>query len=358
MNHTKSRKNEFLLLVALSVFISLLGLVAVFNASVIEGFKDFDDKFHFVKQQMSWLALGLVLFWTISFVPPTFFKKIAPYFLIVSLLFMLIVLIPGVGLKLQGARRWLSLGIVRFQPSELLKIGLILYFSSWLETPRPIKHFILILIGCLSLVMLQPDLGTATVVASVGFGLFYLSGSSLKEIVIFALILVGLLFILIFSSSYRLERLHTFLDPTSDPLGRSYHINQVLLGIGSGNWFGVGLGRSRQKYSYLPEATTDSIFTIIGEETGFVGGLIVISLLLFLSMLALRIALSSSNMHTRLLSGGVGLLIASQTFVNLASMVALVPLTGVPLPLISYGGSSLITTFIALGILASAARHK
>lgn len=358
MTQTKSRRSDLIILISLSLFISLLGLVAIFNASVVEGFNIFNDKFHFVKQQFSWLVLGLTLFTTISFIPPIFFKKIAPRFLVVALLFMLLVLIPGVGLKIQGARRWISFGFVRFQPSELLKIGLILYLSTWLETPRHIKHFILLLCGCLGLIMFQPDLGTATIVASVGFGLFYLSGSSIKEILIFALILSTSLIVLILSSPYRLERVHTFLDPTSDPLGRSYHINQILLGIGSGNWFGVGLGRSRQKYSYLPEATTDSIFTIIGEETGFVGAVFVVVLLLALSLTAFKIALSLPTLHSRLLAGGVGLLIASQTFVNLASMVALVPLTGVPLPLISYGGSSLVTSFIALGILASATRHK
>lgn len=144
----------------------------------------------------------------------------------------------------------------------------------------------------------------------------------------------------------------------SDPLGRSYHINQVLLGLGSGGAFGVGLGRSRQKYAYLPEATTDSIFTIVGEELGFVGGVALIVLLLSISLLAFKIAASARDQHSRLLAAGVALFFSAQTFVNLSSMVALVPLTGVPLPLISYGGSSLITTFLALGILASVARHS
>ncbi len=154
-----------------------------------------------------------------------------------------------------------------------------------------------------------------------------------------------------------MERLKTFLEPTADPLGRSYHINQVLIGLGSGGFTGVGLGRSRQKYAYLPEATTDSIFTIVGEELGFIGGSVLIGMLLSLSLLAFRIAAKAPDQHQRLLAGGIALLFSAQTFVNLASMVALVPLTGVPLPLISYGGSSLISTFAALGILAGVARH-
>lgn len=349
---------DFLYLTGLIILISLLGLVAIFNASVIEGFNSFNDKFHFVKQQAMWLTGGIFLYTLIYFLPQGFLRKIAPGFFLISLFFMIIVLIPGLGLKLQGARRWLSFGFIGFQPSELLKVALILYLSVWFKERRGLKHFAALLGLALSLIMFQPDLGTAVIVATLGFGMYYLSGSNLKELLVFILMLGAFVSFLILSSPYRRDRLHTFLDPTSDPQGRSYHINQVLLGLGSGGWFGVGLGRSRQKYAYLPEATTDSIFAIIAEESGFVGGVLVILLLLSLTLLAFRISSRAQTLHQRLLSGGVGLLIGSQTFVNLASMVALVPLTGVPLPLFSYGGSSLVTTFISLGILAGTTRQK
>jgi cell division protein FtsW len=347
----------FALLTGLSVFISLIGLLAVYNASVVEAFNDFHDKYHFAKQQLVWLFLGLTIYLIISRVSLKFLKKNAPLFFVFSLLSMVLVLIPGLGLRLQGARRWLALGSFNFQPSELLKASLVVYLATWLEKPKEMKRFALLLATCLGLIMLQPDLGTAVVVGVIGFGLFYLSGASSRDIIIFisSLAISGL--VLIFSSSYRLERLKTFLEPTADPLGRSYHINQVLIGLGSGGLTGVGLGRSRQKYAYLPEATTDSIFTIVGEELGFIGGTILIGLLLSLSLLAFRIASLARDQHQRLLASGIALLLSAQTFVNLASMVALVPLTGVPLPLISYGGSSLISTFVALGILASVARH-
>ncbi|MBI1871918.1 FtsW/RodA/SpoVE family cell cycle protein [Candidatus Collierbacteria bacterium] len=269
------RKPSYVFLIAaLGLFISVIGLIAVYNASVIEGFNTFNDRFYFAKQQLNWLLLGVV-----AFVIAT-------------------------------------------------KLNLIL----------------------------QSDFGTAAIITSICFGLYFISGSGLKEIgILLAVLLLGAFFF-IFSSPYRMQRLATFIDPTSDTLGRSYHINQVILGLGSGGMFGVGLGRSRQKYAYLPEAATDSIFAIVGEETGFVGGLVLISLLLSLCLLAFKIAAKARDQHQRLVAVGIALLFSAQTFVNLSSMVALIPLTGVPLPLISYGGSSLITNFISLGILASIAR--
>lgn len=358
MKSASKRHPYFALLTGLSIFISLVGLVAVYNASVVEAFNDFHDKYYFVKQQAAWLIIGLFAYFVASSLPLKFYKKIALPFLAIALLSMVLVLIPSLGLRLQGARRWLSLGFFRFQPSELLKASLVVYLATWLTINREMKRLAILLITCLGLIMLQPDLGTAVVVALIAFGLFYISGAKTRDLlIVISTLIIGGLF-LIFSSSYRLERLKTFIEPTADPLGRSYHINQVLLGLGSGGMFGVGLGRSRQKYAYLPEATTDSIFTIVGEELGFVGGLILIGLLLTLSLLAFRIAFSARDQHGRLLAAGVAILFSAQTFVNLASMVAIVPLTGIPLPLISYGGSALVTTFAALGILASVAKDS
>ena len=350
------RTHFFALITILSVTISFIGLIAVYNASVVEAFNDFHDKYYFAKQQLAWLVLGLSAYFITSRFSSKLMKKISLPLFVFSLLMMLLVLIPGLGLRLSGARRWISLGPFRFQPSELLKTSLVVYLATWLESPKEMKKFAILLAFCLGLIMLQPDLGTAVIVATLGFGLFYLSGNKIREILLFFIALTAAAAVLIFASPYRLERLKTFLDPTSDPLGRSYHINQVLIGLGSGGISGVGLGRSRQKYAYLPEATTDSIFTIVGEELGFIGGVVLIVLLLSLSVVAFRVAADARDQHGRLLAAGVALLFSTQTFVNLASMVALVPLTGVPLPLISYGGSSLITTFVALGILASVAR--
>jgi len=336
--------------------LAFFGLLAIYDASVIEGFKDFSDKFHFVKQQAVWLGIGIVASVFAASFPLDILKKYSHILLLGCLFLMVIVLIPGVGSKFLGARRWLIVGPIVIQPSELIKIALVLYLARWLEIPRSLKQFLALLGLCLGLIMLQPDLGTGTIMIGTSFILYYLSGARLKDISIFLLLLMITMSILVLASPYRLNRLKTFMDPTSDPLGSSYHINQILYGLGSGGWAGVGLGQSRQKFAYLPEATTDSIFVIIGEEFGFVGASIVILGMVGLCFISLNIATKTTDRFDKLLSSGVSLLFLTQIFVNLSAMTALMPLTGVPLPFISYGGSSLVTNFISLGLLANVAK--
>lgn len=208
----------------------------------------------------------------------------------------------------------------------------------------------------LGLVVLEPDLGTAVVITTTGFLVYFLSGAPL-----FALIILGLTgflvsLILILSSGYRKARLLTFFNPTQDPLGTSYHIRQILIALGSGGLFGLGIGRSRQKYAYLPQATTDSIFAIIAEELGFLGAAAVIALVLLVMYRGFKIASHSPNRLGQLLAGGITSWLGLQAFINLASMVVIVPLTGVPFPFISYGGSSLFISLTAIGILLNISR--
>ena len=356
INKTSFKHSLALPLFALTLTLLLLGVLAVYNASVVEAYRDFGNKYHFVVQQLKWVILGVILLLTASRLPPNFYKKIAVPFFIFSLILMIAVLIPGIGNRLQGARRWINVAGFTLQPSELLKLSLIVYLAAWLESPKPLANFLFILGLVIGLTMLQPDLGTAIILATTGFLMFYISGAPLLQLS--GLALGGLVFglIMIVSSPYRLARLSTFLDPTKDPLGASYHINQVLLALGSGGITGVGLGRSRQKHEYLPEATTDSIFAVIGEELGFIGSITLIFLLLGLILLAFKVASRSKSRFQQLLAAGVAGWISSQFLLNISAMVALVPLTGIPLPLISYGGSSLITTLAGIGILASVAR--
>ncbi len=339
------------------ILVAVFGLVAIYDASVVDAFKTFGDKFHYVKQQSSWLILGIIISLITSKIPIKFLKNISPYILSLSLFLMVLVLIPGIGSKFLGARRWITIGPVVLQPSEILKISLILYLSNWLERYRDISKFLFVIGVSLVLVMLQPDLGTAIIIVGASFLTYYLSGAPIKHILYFSGILLIAVLTLILLSPYRMDRVKTFLDPTSDPLGRSYHINQVLYGIGSGGFGGVGLGRSRQKYAFLPEATTDSIFVIIAEEFGFVGATFIISSLVYLLHSSFKVALMVRDKFDKLLASGVSLLFLVQIFVNLSSMVALIPLTGVPLPFISYGGSSLVTNFIALGLLINVSRN-
>lgn len=339
------------------ILMACFGLVAIYDASVVDAFRTFGDKFHYVKQQSIWIVVGIVAALITSNLPVNLLKKYAHVFYGFTLFLMVIVLIPGIGSKFQGARRWIDIGFTLVQPSELLKITLAIYLAKWLEHERSLKHFLILLGTNLILIMLQPDLGTAIITISVSFMVYYLSGAKIKEILTFSLILAVAIGALITLSPYRMERVKTFLDPTNDPLGASYHVNQVLYGLGSGGVSGVGLGRSRQKYAYLPEATTDSIFVIIAEEFGFLGSSLFIVTFIGLLMYSFKVAVNVNDKFDKLLSSSISLLFLIQIFVNLSSMVALVPLTGVPLPFISYGGSSLVTNFIALGLLINISKR-
>ena len=345
-------------ILAITIILLGFGLIMIYSASVAEAARDFGNKWYFVSLQFRWALLGLFGTLVISRFHPQFFAKMAPLVMVVGLILLLLVAIPGIGTKVMGARRWLIVPGVKFQPAELIKLIEIIYLSLWLQA----KKVTLLQFGIFTalvggLIMLEPDMGTTLVVVALAITMYFLAGYPLRHFVLVGGvgIVVGIIFIV--TSSYRLDRVKTFFNPTIDPQGSSYHIRQVLLALGSGGMTGVGIGRSRQKYEYLPEATTDSIFTIVGEELGFIGGVLLITLLLSLSLLAFRVASNTHDQFSRLLAAGVALLFTTQTFVNLASMVALVPLTGVPLPLISYGGSSLMTTFLALGILAGVARQ-
>ncbi len=357
MRHKDSKSRLPLAILFTGIILACFGLIAIFDASVIDAYRTFGDKFHYVKQQSLWLLVGVVAALITSAIPIAWIKKYAYILYGITLFLMVLVLIPGVGSKFLGARRWLVLGPIVFQPSELLKITFAIYLAKWLEVDREIKHF-LTLIGINALlIMLQPDLGTAIIIIGVSFLIFYLSGAKLKEIIVFCAILLFAISGLILSSPYRMNRVKTFMDPTSDPLGTSYHINQVLYGLGSGGFSGVGLGRSRQKYAFLPEATTDSIFVIIAEEFGFVGSTILILVLVGILITSLKVSMNVTDKFDKLLASGISLLFLIQIFVNLSSMVALIPLTGVPLPFISYGGSSLVTNFIALGLLINISKR-
>jgi len=276
----------------------------------------------------------------------------------VTLLSLVLVLIPSLGTQIMGARRWLAIGGFGFQPAELIKLTFVLYLAALLSKKKQLWPFLLLLGMILLLIMLEPDLGTAVVVTATGMVVYFASGGPIWQMGLISLtgLLAGVG--LIFSSSYRKERLLTFLNPTRDPLGASYHIRQILIALGSGGLFGVGLGQSRQKYEYLPATTTDSIFAVIAEEVGFIGGSLVILAFLVLIWRGMKIAREAPDEFSSLLATGITAWIGLQALVNLAAMVALVPLTGVPLPFISYGGSSLVIALVGVGILLNISKQK
>ena len=335
----------------LAVGLTFFGVLMVYNASVVEAFRVFKDKYYYLKNQAMWAFIGLIIMIFVSKVDYLLLKKIAAPLFFLNLILLVVVLIPGISIEIKGARRWLNLGFFILQPSELIKLTFSLYLASWLLEKRSFWQFLVLISAVSFLVVLEPDLGTLVVIVSNAFLVYFLSGISLLKILPLGLasFLMGL--VMIFSSSYRKNRFLTFLNPDKDPLGRSYHIRQILIALGAGGIFGLGLGQSRQKYEFLPEVTTDSIFAIIAEELGFIGaGLVILVFLTFL-LKGLLIAKQAPDKFGQLLASGIIGWIGIQALINLGAMVALVPLTGLPLPFISYGGSSLIVVMTGVGVL-------
>lgn len=340
-------------LIATVVALTIFGLLMVGNASVVDALRDFADEFYYLKLQARWMLLGFFVFVIMSLFPYQKLKKLVPYLLFFSLVSLIIVILPKFGFLRFGARRWLNIGGINFQPTELVKLSFITYLAAYLDSKKKPLPIILFSSLILILVMLQPDLGTAVIILSSGFLIYFVSGAPWWQIILSSVVGVLSGIFLIFSSSYRKARLFTFLNPLQDPLGASYHIRQILIALGSGGFLGLGLGQSRQKYEYLPAVTTDSIFAVIAEELGFLGGTVLILVFAFLIWRGFRIALRAPDRFGQLLAIGIISWLGIQTLINLSSMVALAPITGVPLPFVSYGGSSLLLVLAGSGILVN-----
>jgi cell division protein FtsW len=332
--------------------LAIFGLIAVYDSSVAQAFKDFGDKYYYIKQQSIWMFLGLTALFFFSKFNYHLLKIIALPFFILSVILLLGVFIPGLSVSGGGAHRWLHLGFVTIQPAEIIKLSTIIFFAALFEKRFELAPF-LIIVGVVSLIVgiFQKDLGSTIVFFLTCLAMYIVSGAPLKWLWSFIPFSVMGFFVFALSSSYRKDRLLAFLDPFSDPQGYSYHISQVLIALGSGGIFGLGLGQSRQKYEYIPEVTTDSIFSIVGEELGLVGCIALIGLLAFLIFRGLKIAENAEDNFGKLLAAGLTSWLGIQAVINLAAMVSLIPLTGVPLPFISYGGSALLANLVAVGIL-------
>jgi cell division protein FtsW len=341
----------------LITIIVILGVVFVADVSSPSAATHFGDAFFYTKQHVFWSIVGFALMIGISRIHYSFWEKYSYHLFFVAVGFLLLVLLPGFGNKLLGARRWLSLGPLSFQPSELGKLSLIVYLATLYQKKKPLQT-LFVPIGIISaLVIAEPDLGTMLLLGSIGFGLVFLCGLSYKDMFIASLVAVVCVAILAFSSSYRRDRVHEFLDVLEHPLQSSYHVKQALFAIANGGVFGVGFGQSRQKHLFLPEAATDSVFPIIAEEVGFVGVLALLGLFLGFIFRMFWVSKRAPDVFSKVVSSGIALWIGSQIVLNLASMVALVPLTGIPLPFLSYGKTSLLVLFIATGILLNISRH-
>lgn len=350
---------SYRLLVTIPILISIAGLFFVFESSSVRSFTEYGESFAYVKRQIIWIILGSGLMVFFSMFP---YKRLYQYSVILmtaAIGLLLLVLLPGLGSSAGGAQRWINLGFFRLQPTEFAKIATVIYLSAWFLKPEKKRFvsFIMLLGFLMFLIVLQPDMGTAVIIFLLSVIMYFLAGYELRYLFLMLPAAIGGFWILAKTSPYRLRRILAFFDPELDPLGITYHINQILISLSSGGIFGRGFGASRQKYLFLPEAHTDSIFAIIGEEVGFVGGVLVIAALFVFLHRVYRVAQDAQDRFGKLLASGIFAYFSIQIIVNLAGMVNLMPLTGVPLSFISYGGSHMLTSFIMTGIVINIARN-
>jgi len=354
---------SWLLLGTTLVFL-FIGAVMVLNASSVMAFSKTGDSCYYFKRQLLSILVGLMGMALFAGLDYRFLRKFSLAGIVLSVIALFLVLIPGIGQSAGGASRWLFIGGFSFQPSEFAKLATVLYVADILsKKSSKIKEFseliipIVPVIGTmLVLIILQPHLGATLIICSTVFFLMFLGGAKLRHLMglgMFGLISIA---IFVFTEPYRLRRFTAFLNPWKDPKGTGFHIIQSLIAFGSGGLTGIGLGMSRQKFLYLPEAHTDFIFAIIGEEFGLLGTLSIVLLFALLIIVGLTISFKSRNNFGKLLGCGITCAIAFQAIINMCGVTGLLPITGVPLPFLSFGGSSLLVNLCGVGILLNIAK--
>lgn len=359
---------DYLLFVIVGAIV-LFGLVMLLSASAPSGYASFSDSYYFIKHQIIFgLIPGLGAIIALSRIPYTFWREHAWNFLIVSIILLVLVFIPGLSAGIGTAHSWINIGgVFSLQPSEIVKLTFLFYLAAWLaqrdrHSVRDVHEgflpFVLVLGAIMVLMILQPDIGTMSIIAAMSLVVYFSAGAPVSYIL--GLVSTGIagIALLIAVEPYRAARFTTFLHPELDPQGIGYHINQALLAIGSGGLFGLGYGHSRQKFQYLPEVAGDSIFAIISEEMGFFIAVLVLVLFLLFLWRMIEIAKRAPDNFAKYVVVGVAAWITIQAFVNIGSMVALLPMTGVPLPFISYGGTSLAITLGAVGVVLNISKYS
>lgn len=355
---------DYTLLLVIAVVL-VFGLLILSSATSVISFQEYGDSYYFLKRQLTHgLIPGLIFFLVAIRWPYQNWRKLAFWMLLISVGLLVLVLVPGVGVSYGGATRWLNFGGLSFQPSEIVKITFLIYLATWLAKKgahglKDVEYGtipFLSIIGIIAILFLkQPDLGTLLVILAFSFLLYFIAGAPWRHIISIAVAAFLLLLLLIFTSDYRAARLQTFLSG-GDELTAGYHINQAKIAIGTGGLFGLGLGHSNQKYRYLPEVQGDSIFAVLAEEMGFIFSSLLVVMFLVIMFRGFKIARSSPDEFGRLLAAGITVWFTVQALINLGAMVGLLPLTGITLPFISYGGSSLAISLFALGILLNISR--
>jgi cell division protein FtsW len=342
-----------------------IGLVMIFSASSATAYNAYHDTAYFLKRQVVWLMVGGVFAYGAYRIDYTKLKRITPALVGITVLLLVLTLIPHVGLQTGGARRWLGLSALSFQPSEVAKLTLVLFLAAKLSTigqdvrslVRGVVPSLLVAAVIAVPILLEPDMGTASLVMFTAFGMLFCAGARFEHLTVAVLALLPPVALAVGASAYKRARILAFLDPWKDAQNTGFHIVQSLLALGSGGIFGLGLGASRQKFFYLPEAHTDFIFAVVGEELGMLGTMMVLALFAAFAIRAFVLAQRATDRFGFFLITGCALLIVIQAFINIGVVTSSWPVTGVPLPFISFGGTSLIVSLIAVALIMNVARR-
>jgi len=343
-----------------------IGLVMVFSASSATAWADYGDVAYYAKRQFIWLIVGLACAYGAYRMDYQLLKKAAPFLLVGATLGLLFVFVPHIGVGANGGRRWIGFSAISFQPSEFAKLAVVVYLSAVLAARSDrigslVKGLfpLCVPVGIMAVLILkEPDMGTASLLVFVAFTMFFAAGARILHLVAILTVTVPFAVLTVLASPYKRARVFAFLDPWKDAQNTGFHIVQSLLALGSGGILGVGLGASRAKFFYLPEQYTDFIFSVLGEELGLIGALSVVILFIVLAYRGVRIAIASPDRFGFFLTIGCTAMIVIQAFVNIGVVTSSWPVTGVPLPFISFGGSSLIVNLVAVALIANVGRHR
>ena len=362
---SKQRKSVDYLFLGLLGSLLVVGLIMLWSASTVESQQNFGNtSYYFTHQLMYGVGIGLLGMYILSRIDYHVWKKFIPYALIGTLIALLLVKVPGIGFGANGATRWIDIGPLFFQPAEAAKLALVMYLAGWMSERGHQKGFLqsvfppVLVIGLYCLLILwQPDLGTMISLTLTAAIMLFVGGIQLRYFAWLTAAGTAIMLILIKLEPYRVKRITAFLNRSVDPLGIGYQINQALIGIGSGGWFGYGYGHSRQKYSYLPEAINDSIFAVMAEELGFIRVLIILLIFVWFIVRGIQISHRAPDLFGKMLTVGIIGGIAAAVVVNISAITGLLPLTGIPLPFFSYGSSAMIMTLAGCGILLNISRQ-
>ncbi len=351
-------------LLIVTIILVCFGLMMVYSASNVVAIYKYNDSFYFIKRQILFAIIGFILMYIVCKINTDKFKKYSNIFFIISLITLILVLLPGIGLVRGGARSWIGFGSFSFQPAEFMKLSLIMLLSKYLSQNdkdlNKFKNFLLVLIIIFlifGLIMLQPDFGTGVVLVVSCFLLLFCSGAPLKYFILLISIGIAGIIVLIASAPYRIERILAFLDPWQDPLGSGFQTIQSLYAISPSGLFGLGFNNSMQKHFFLPEPQNDFIFAIVCEELGLIGAFILLILFAFLIYRIIYISTHLEEPYYRYLSLGIGLIYFTQIFINVGVVIGLLPVTGITLPIISYGGSSLVLSMVMIAIVLNLSKR-